>query len=101
MTTNSAMATRKAEVASDEIVGSDLRVRALSHSLHGWGWECLQADIDLVARKARVVLRSYMGRVVTLDAKSGLNELRVGRREKGAGLLFAGLQELERVAVKS
>lgn len=68
---------------------ADLHVRTLSHSLHGWGWECLQADLDLVAGKARIVLRSYTGRVVTLDA-DGLGRVSITREQAESTTVLVG-----------
>lgn len=47
---------------------ADRRASALSAALGQLGWECVQADVDLRAMKARLCLQHHSGRIVTLDA---------------------------------
>jgi hypothetical protein len=68
---------------------ADRRARVLSASLGRLGWECTQADVDLVAGTARVCFRSYTGRLVTLDA-DGLGRVTVTREQREAETVLVG-----------
>lgn len=76
-----------AEAEPDSI--ADRRARVLSASLSRLGWECVQADVDLVADTARVCFRNYTGRLVTLDA-DGLGRVTVTREQRETDTVLVG-----------
>lgn len=119
MTTNSATTTRKAGVVSDAqtTIAAAFRERALvafarvpaqrvdsllrtlvEDMINALGQRLTDGEARRLRRFADGTIPMFfdVGSAPLGKVKSGLNELRVGRREKGAGLLFAGLQELER-----
>ncbi len=60
---------------------ADRRAQTLSAALGRFGWECIQADVDLVANTARVCFKSCTDRLVTLDA-DGLGRVTVTREQR-------------------
>lgn len=81
--------TKTAMMVTESATLADQRARVLSASLGRLGWECIQADIDLVANTARVCFVSCTGRVVTLDA-DGLGRVTVTREQRVTETVLVG-----------
>lgn len=72
-----------------EITLADRRAQVLTAALGRIGWECVQADIDLVADTARVCFRSHTGRVLTLDA-DGFGRVTITREQREVESVLVG-----------
>jgi hypothetical protein len=59
------------DIALATTQAADLAQRHLSRALALLGWQCMQADVDVVARAMRIELKRGDGRLLTLDIRPG------------------------------